>query len=989
MMRFTVFDRWGNQTGVVQDVVKAVHADEVNGEDSLTLVTPTCQLGKGDRVVWRDKFGTWHEHIVNDVRDEHEGGRMTSTAYCENSMAEMFGDYIVESVARQSVASVALGKALAPTRWQQGTVDVTGLASATLYHVSAREAVSKVAEAFKGELSATITVSGPSVSSRRVNLQARRGADDGKRFEWTKDIRGVAREVATDDVCTALYGYGKGLEMYGDDAEWTGGYGRKLTFGSVNGGVDWIGDETAKQTWGLPDGSGGKKHAFGRAEFPDCEDPEELLQLTRDELSRRKVPQVSYTASVLDLADAGYAFEDVRAGDTVALVDDALGERLQGRVLRVERNLFNEEGTIVTLGNLTRTISKTLAQTWVAVDKLSSRSTSWDSAAALQTSYLEEVMDSLNDTMSADGGYTYMAEGEGITTYDRPIDQNPTKAIQIRGGGFRIANSKNSQGEWDWRTFGTGDGFAADLLNAGVIRGGSNYWNLNTGELQFSQGGIYDAAGKNYWNLTTGEFRLSHDSVIHNADGSTSPLLDYVELASATTAQAMVSKVTIGGTNLLNGTGAMSSLGTSSTWAKGTWRGASTGTGTRSVVDATAPPNSNIKRMFKLVGNGTNTDVAQNDVPMAQGEGYLLACYAKGKGTLRMLVGKDPYVMVKAEVNSSTWRRYYMRFAAGEGKASLSNGKANVYFGNCGTGTLYVCGMKLERGNKCTDWSASPDDEKLFATAQAEAAVKVAEETAGKKATDAINQAKTYTNQVSKTDREFSVAQRQALDASLNQAGVLKRLTNNYAAKGIYLKNGQLYMNGDYIRTGTLDAGIVRTGILSDKLGKNKWNMATGYLETRLLSIQHGEITGVLHNGVADSKAGHHIMKMQAGRIEGYQDGGRTYVGYIDFAANMHDVDTGRRYRGIQMQSQGGIRISSPVIAVRNTSSDVPNCVYGFTGTIRLNNVTFNMNKTMSSCKIEGYIEFRFINGIFVGLGDYNNLMVTQRPGDYGPVKGG
>ena len=57
MMRFTVFDRWGNQTGVLTDVIEAVHKDEVNGEDSLTLLLPTCNLIKGNRIVWKDKFG--------------------------------------------------------------------------------------------------------------------------------------------------------------------------------------------------------------------------------------------------------------------------------------------------------------------------------------------------------------------------------------------------------------------------------------------------------------------------------------------------------------------------------------------------------------------------------------------------------------------------------------------------------------------------------------------------------------------------------------------------------------------------------------------------------------------------------------------------------------------------------------------------------------------------------------------------------------------
>lgn len=42
------------------------------------------------------------------------------------------------------------------------------------------------------------------------------------------------------------------------------------------------------------------------------------------------------------------------------------------------------------------------------------------------------------------------------------------------------------------------------------------------------------------------------------------------------------------------------------------------------------------------------------------------------------------------------------------------------------------------------------------------------------------------------------------LDESLDQDGIFDRLTNNGAAQGIYLQNGQLYINGTYMRIGTI-----------------------------------------------------------------------------------------------------------------------------------------------------------------------------------------
>lgn len=58
------------------------------------------------------------------------------------------------------------------------------------------------------------------------------------------------------------------------------------------------------------------------------------------------------------------------------------------------------------------------------------------------------------------------------------------------------------------------------------------------------------------------------------------------------------------------------------------------------------------------------------------------------------------------------------------------------------------------------------------------------------------------------------------LDNSLTQQEIFNRLTNNGETQGIYLKDGKLYVNGSYIAT----------GIITDKTGKNKWNLDTGEL---------------------------------------------------------------------------------------------------------------------------------------------------------------
>lgn len=513
MMRFTVFDRWGNQTGVLSDVIEAVHKDEVNGEDSLTVVLPTCDLIKGDRIVWRDKFKYWHEHIVNDIQTIHSEGKLYTTVYCENSISELFTDFIEDVRPYDQTATIALTRALENTRWQVGTVELTNKASTNYYHISVREALSLVVENWGGELETSITISETGVATRKINLLNRRGADNGKRFEWSKDIQDITREVSVDDVCTALYGYGKGLESRDEDGNLTGGFERKLTFGDINGGKDYVADDKAKSSWGLPDGKGGIKHTFGVAEFPDCEDQAELLSLTKKELEKRSKPQVTYTANVIDLADAGFEYEDVRAGDTVAIIDNGLNDRLQGRVLRVERYLFNEQATVIELGNMSKSILDVMAQTQANLDRISSHASAWDSAASISSSYINAVISSLNNAINQTGGYTYYIPGDGLVTYDKPREQDPTMVIQIKGGSFRIANKKKSNGDWDWRTFGTGDGFIADEIVAGILRCGENIIDLDKGVIQLKNGYIGDVESGNYLDFSSGQMKWAASNI--------------------------------------------------------------------------------------------------------------------------------------------------------------------------------------------------------------------------------------------------------------------------------------------------------------------------------------------------------------------------------------------------------------------------------------------------------------------------------------------
>lgn len=489
-IQFYVFDRWDNQKGIIADWIEAVHSDEVNGEDSVTIQVREHDLVKGDHLVWQDKQGTWHEHIVNGIEDTHDSEGVMSEIYAENSIAELFVAWNDDLRNQSTTAQVALEKALSGTRWQVGTVSVNKVASCNFYHQSARQSIADIIKNWGGELQTDIEVSGAHITARKVSILAQRGrASTSKRFEYDKDIQTLSREVSEDDIFTALYGYGKGLEKTDDDGNATGGYTRKLTFGDVNGGVNWTGDDAAKEKYGVLGADGKKTHAFGSVDFDDCEDATELLNLTKEALKTACKPKVSYTLSVINLADAGFKWEDCGVGDYVQIVDKVLDERLEGRVLGIKRFLKMEDASVITVGNFRKRITDAITEATSGLKSLSSRASQWDSVADASTPYIDAVMAKMNKMFNESGNsYKYESFEQGSIWASVPLDENglPTKtpamAIQINNQGFRIASGVKEDGTFDWRTFGSGSGFVANELVAGTITGGNSSWNLETGD---------------------------------------------------------------------------------------------------------------------------------------------------------------------------------------------------------------------------------------------------------------------------------------------------------------------------------------------------------------------------------------------------------------------------------------------------------------------------------------------------------------------------
>lgn len=701
---FTRFSRWGDNLGRLT-VSAATHTDALDGTDELNI---TCaeDLVKGDRIVWVDLQGACHEHIVDTIERLHDdSGAPETQAVCINSINETWDDWLDDKRPSGSVA-VALTSILAGTRWTVGTCDQGGSASRTFYHESVREGLAGIIEKWGGELETTIVHDGTRIVSRSVGVRAKRGnQSSAKRFTWTKDLVSVKRSVASDNPKTRVYGYGKGVETE------NGGYGRRLTFGDINGGKDYVEDAEATAVWGHPDGKGGVLPAVAAYVNEQCEDASQLLQETRDYLEQVKEPKVTYTASVIDLYAFGRSWEGVGVGDAVAIIDKGFspeGVRLHGRVSQIERDLMTGTAT-VTFGNLTDTMADMWQSVSDALKNNSQQNALYDAAAGTSVSWLQQLQAALNAQFNAVGTYHIETFELGEIWSNVPLNTEtglPVKAtsgmwaININGHGQRLAAGLTSDGQWDWRTFLTGGMVTADVINAGTMRAD-----------RVRAGLLTDETGHNYWDLTSGDFSLA-------------------------------STVTVGGQTVdsIAGDAADEALNSANDY-----------------TDALDDELDQSGVFDRLTGNG-----AVKGIILLNGQLYINADY----------------------INSGTLNADLLKVG------------------------------RIQDKNADNYWDLDSGEFSLKATATVGG--QTVGEIAGDAADEALNSANDYTD---------------ALDAELDQSGVFDRLTGNGAVKGIIMSNGQLYINADYINSGTLNADLLRVGKIQDKTGGSYWDLESGEMQ--------------------------------------------------------------------------------------------------------------------------------------------------------------
>ena len=180
-------------------------------------------------------------------------------------------------------------------------------------------------------------------------------------------------------------------------------------------------------------------------------------------------------------------------------------------------------------------------------------------------------------------------------------------------------------------------------------------------------------------------------------------------------AQTAIDNLQIGGRNLLRGTATMQIVSGASSAEQGTWRRF----GNITLKNTTETLNGQSVTAVQLINNGSAGGVCQDYFNKYEvGEDYTLSFWAKSTGTSIIIYQAAangtivrPFGDDFTDPNAVTtsWKRFSHTFTNYQGQEN--NNDSVVYINNTSPNTtVTVAHIKIEKGNKPTDWTPAPED---------------------------------------------------------------------------------------------------------------------------------------------------------------------------------------------------------------------------------------------------------------------------------------
>ena len=291
-----------------------------------------------------------------------------------------------------------------------------------------------------------------------VYINDRIGADNGVRVEFGYNLNEIEEDVNIEEVVTRIIPVGYDGIMLEGNAQWVDSpLINKYTKPKMR--VIEFSDIKVKE-------SSDDEEGFDTIEEARAELIKQCNLLFDNGIDK---PVINYKIDMINLANTT-AYKDfkmlveVNKGDTVTCYIKHLDIDVKARVIDYERDLITGEYTYIELGNVVSNFFNEQADIQSKVNNI------LNSNGSVKAQTLEGTINAIQTQFKAMKDIAQKQDVRAILFEDR-IEDSPTFGCMCLGTmGFEIASSfKPGTKEWDFRTFGTGKGFIADHIIAGIL----------------------------------------------------------------------------------------------------------------------------------------------------------------------------------------------------------------------------------------------------------------------------------------------------------------------------------------------------------------------------------------------------------------------------------------------------------------------------------------------------------------------------------------
>jgi hypothetical protein len=206
----------------------------------------------------------------------------------------------------------------------------------------------------------------------------------------------------------------------------------------------------------------------------DITDKNDLLRTTQEELAKVCVPTLSGKINISDfsiLEDT--AITKPMLGEQIIVIDQDVNFDLTAQIQTIERKYSeNPYDVEIEISNVIKydSVFKDLQNSSDTVKTITSIN---NGVPVVNSNYVQGILNALNASFIGTVDLNTPLDKQStisILFEDRRVGYQTFGAIGFGTKGLCIANELNTDGTWNWQTFGTAKGFNADLIKTGTLK---------------------------------------------------------------------------------------------------------------------------------------------------------------------------------------------------------------------------------------------------------------------------------------------------------------------------------------------------------------------------------------------------------------------------------------------------------------------------------------------------------------------------------------